>query len=119
MRCKTVAHNRDQLGTDLVLVLLVVALEFVDDQHDRLLRREVPPKGLANIGYESDGNREGLRGEREVFGGDVLEACGTHRTGTKYDLTCPGVEGLGELGDARHRVRREEAEVDDHFEIDP
>ena len=61
MRCKTVTHNRDQLGMDLVLVLLVVTLEFVKfDQHDRLLRGEVAPKGLANIGYESDDDREGL-----------------------------------------------------------
>jgi hypothetical protein len=54
-----------------------------------------------------------------VFGGDVLEAGGTHRTGTKHDLTCSGVEGFEKLDDARHRVRREETKVDDHFEIVP
>src|SRR6267142_552149 len=54
-----------------------------------------------------------------MFGGDILEAGGTHRTGTKHDLTCSGVEGFEEFDDARHCVRREEAEVDDHFEIVP
>jgi len=33
------------------------------------------------------------------------------------DLTRTGVEGLEELDDARHRICREQAEVDDHFEV--
>jgi hypothetical protein len=32
-------------------------------------------------------------------------------------LTRPGVEGFEELDDTRHRVRREKAEVYDHFDI--
>jgi hypothetical protein len=118
MRRKTVAHNRNQLSMDLVLVLLIVALELVKlDQHDRLLRGEVAPKRFANIGYEGDDDREGLRSEREVFGGNVLEAGRAHRTGTKYDLTRPGVEGFEELDDSRHRIRREQAQVYDYSEI--
>ena len=100
MRCNTVAHDRNQLGVNLVLVLLIVALELVElDQHDSLLRREVAPKCFANIRYEGDHDREGLRSERQMLGGDVLQAGGAHRAGTKYDLTRPGIECFEKLDD--------------------
>lgn len=75
------------------------------------------PKRFANIWYDGDHNRERLRCQREVLGSDVLEAGGAHRTSAEYDLTRPGVEGFEELDDTRHRVRREKAEVHDHFNI--
>jgi hypothetical protein len=77
----------------------------------------VAPKRFVDIGYEGDDDREGLRSEREVFGGNVLEAGRAYRTCTKYDLTRPGAEGFEELDDSRHRIRREQAQVYDHFEI--
>lgn len=118
MSCETVAHYRDQLRVNLVLVLLIIALELVKlNEHDRLLRGEVPPEGLANVGYERDDNRKRLRGERKVLRGDVFETSGAHCTGSKNDLTRPGVESLEKLNDARHRVCCEQAEVDNHFEI--
>jgi len=52
-----------------------------------------------------------------VLGGNALEAGGAHHTSAEYDLTCPRVEGFVELDDARHRVRREKAEVYDHLDI--
>ena len=114
----TVAHDRNQLGVNLVLVLLVVSLELVKlDQHDSLLRGEVAPKRFADIGNKGDHDRERLRSESQVLGGDVFQAGGAHRAGTKYDLTRPGVEGFEELDDTRHGVRREEAKVHDNFEV--
>ena len=83
MRRNTVAHDRNQLGVNFVLVFLIVALELVElDQHDSLLRGEVAPKCFANIRYESDHDREGLRSERQMLGGDVFQASGAHRAGT-------------------------------------
>ena len=83
MRRNTVAHDRNQLGVNLVLVLLIVALELVKlDQHDSLLRGEVSPKRFANIRYEGNHDREGLRSERQMLGGDVFQARGAHRAGT-------------------------------------
>ena len=118
MRRNTIAHDRDQLGVNLVLVLLIVTLELVElDQHDSLLRGEVAPKRFANIWYEGDHDREGLRSERQMLGSDVFQAGGTHRASTQYDLTRPGIEGFEELDDTRHRVCREEAKVHDHFEV--
>jgi len=52
-----------------------------------------------------------------VLSGNVLEAGRAHRTSAEYDLTRPGVEGFEELDDTRHRVRREKAEIHDHFDI--
>ena len=118
MRRDTVAHDRDQLGVNLVLVLLVVALELVKlDQHDGLLRGEVAPERFANVRNERDHDREGLGSERQVLRGDIFQAGGAHRAGAEYDLTRPGVEGFEELDDARHGVRREEAKVNDDLEV--
>ena len=114
----TVAHDRNQLGVNLVLVLLVVPLELVKlDQHDGLLRGEVAPKRFANVRNEGDHNREGLGSECQVLCGDIFQAGGAHRAGAEYDLTRPGVEGFEELDDARHGVRRKEAKVNDHFKV--
>jgi hypothetical protein len=103
----------------IVLRLLICAARRSPKvgQHDRLLRGEVAPKRFADIGYEGDDGREGLRSEREVFGGNVLEDGRAHRTCAKYDLTRPGVEHFEEFDDTRHGVRREQAQVYDHFEI--
>lgn len=50
MRGETVTHDGDQLGVYLVLVLLIVALELVKlNEHDGLLRGEVPPERLAHV----------------------------------------------------------------------
>ena len=79
----TVAHDRNQLGVNLILVLLIVTLELVKlDQHDCLLRGKVAPKRFADIRYEGDHDREGLRSERQMLGGDVFQASGAHRAGT-------------------------------------
>ena len=114
----TIAHDRNQLGVDLVLVLLVVSLELVKlDQHDSLLRGEVAPKRFADIRNKGDHDREGLRSERQVFGGNVFQASGAHCASTEYDLTRPGVESFEKLDDTRHGVCREEAKVHDNFEV--
>ena len=61
MRRETVTHDGDQLGVNLVLVLLVVSLELVElNEHDGLLRGEVPPERLAHVRDERDYDREGL-----------------------------------------------------------
>ena len=118
MRRNTVAHNRNQLGVNFVLVLLIVTLQLVKlDQHDGLLRGEVPPKGFANVRNEGDHDREGLRSERQVLSGNIFKAGGPHRAGTEYDLTGPGIESFEKLDDARHGIRRKEAKVHDNFEV--
>ena len=62
MRREPVAHDGDELGVDLVLVLLVVPLELVElDEHHRLLRAQVPPERLADVRDERDHDRERLR----------------------------------------------------------
>lgn len=83
MRRNAVAHDCNQLGMNLVLVLLIVALELVElDQHDSLLRGEVAPKRFTNIRCEGDHDRQGLRSERQMLGSDVFQAGGAHRAGT-------------------------------------
>lgn len=49
--------------------------------------------------------------------GDVFQTSRAHRARAKNDLARSGVEGLEELDDARHRICREQAQVDDHLEV--
>ena len=60
-----VAHDGDELGVNLILVLLVVALELVEfDEHDGLLWVEMAAERFADVRDERDHNRECLRSER-------------------------------------------------------
>ena len=118
VRRETVTHDCDQLGVNFVLVFLVVAFKLVKlNEHDGLLRGEVPPERLAHVRDERDHDRKGLRGQGEVFRGDVLQTSRAHCTRAENDLTRPRVKGLEELDDARHCICREKAKVDDHFEV--
>lgn len=64
MDLEAVAHDSDKLEVDLVLMLLVVALELVElGEHDGLLGVEMTTKGLADVGDERDHDGEGLGGE--------------------------------------------------------
>ena len=57
VRRQAVAHDGDELRVDLVLVLLVVALELVElYEHNGLLRVEVSPESLTHVGNECDHN---------------------------------------------------------------
>ena len=49
--------------------------------------------------------------------GDILQTSRAHRARPENDLTRPGVEGFEKLDNTRHRICREQAEVDDHFEV--
>ena len=61
MRRQPVAHDRNKLRMNLILVLLVVPLELVElDEHDRLLLAQMSPERLPDVGDERDHNRERL-----------------------------------------------------------
>ncbi len=69
----------DQLGVDRVLVLLVVALEFVKlNEYDSLVLGEMLPERLADVRDEHDCDRGGLRGEGKVLRGDIFQTSRAH-----------------------------------------
>ena len=53
MHCQAITHDGDQFGMNLVLMLLIVALELVKlGKHHRLSCAEVPPDRFPNVRNE-------------------------------------------------------------------
>lgn len=62
VRTQSLAHNRNELRVDLVLMFLIIPLEFVKfDKHDCLFRVEMATEVFSDVRNERDHHAERLR----------------------------------------------------------